>query len=92
MIISHAHKFIPDGLRESEQNGFATLVKGLFGTFRNPPAHTARASGEWELTEADALDLSRSCHLCIAVSIKPASLHSDSGAVIIGVLPIACQY
>lgn len=41
----------------SEQNGFASLVKGLFGTFRNPPAHTTRATGLWNLTEADALDL-----------------------------------
>jgi uncharacterized protein (TIGR02391 family) len=41
----------------SEQNGFANLIKGLFGTFRNPPAHTTRATGLWNLTEADALDL-----------------------------------
>ncbi|AGL16118.1 TIGR02391 family protein [Actinoplanes sp. N902-109] len=41
----------------SEQNGFANLIKGIFGTFRNPPAHTTRATGLWNLTEADALDL-----------------------------------
>jgi uncharacterized protein (TIGR02391 family) len=41
----------------SEQNGFANLIKGLFGTFRNPPAHTTRATGIWNLSEADALDL-----------------------------------
>ncbi|MEU4426116.1 TIGR02391 family protein [Actinoplanes sp. NPDC024001] len=41
----------------SEQRGFANLVKGIFGTFRNPPAHTTRADTSWDLTEADALDL-----------------------------------
>jgi hypothetical protein len=25
---------------ESEHQGFATLLHGIFGTFRNPPAHT----------------------------------------------------
>lgn len=39
----------------SEQRGFANLLKGLFGTFRNPVAHTLRA--EWHMDEADALDL-----------------------------------
>src|SRR5258706_13130144 len=41
----------------SEHRGFANLLKGLFGTFRNPPAHTPRAAGGWALTEPDALDL-----------------------------------
>jgi uncharacterized protein (TIGR02391 family) len=41
----------------SEQRGFANLLKGLFGTFRNPPAHTPRATAGWALTEPDALDL-----------------------------------
>lgn len=41
----------------SEQSGFANLIKGIFGTFRNPPAHTARAAATWTLTGADALDL-----------------------------------
>jgi uncharacterized protein (TIGR02391 family) len=41
----------------SEQKGFANLIKGIFGTFRNPPAHTTRATGLWNLSEADALDL-----------------------------------
>ena len=39
----------------SEQSGFANLLRGVFGTFRNPAAHAPRA--EWEVTEADALDL-----------------------------------
>jgi uncharacterized protein (TIGR02391 family) len=39
----------------SEQRGFANLLKGLFGTFRNPTAHTLRT--EWPLSEEDALDL-----------------------------------
>jgi len=39
----------------SEQKGFLNLVKGLFGTFRNPLAHEPRI--EWQMSEADALDL-----------------------------------
>lgn len=39
----------------SEQRGFASLVKGMFGTFRNPAAHEPRA--EWSISEPDALDL-----------------------------------
>lgn len=50
-----------NGLRteteKSEQRGFANLLKGVFGTFRNPPAHAARAAGGWSITEPDALDL-----------------------------------
>ena len=38
-----------------EQRGFVSLVKGLFGTFRNPLAHEARI--EWQMPEEDALDL-----------------------------------
>lgn len=41
----------------SEQKGFANLLKGVFGMFRNPPAHTPRAAAGWTVTEADALDL-----------------------------------
>lgn len=39
----------------SEQGGFANLLRGVFGTFRNPTAHAPRI--EWEIAEADALDL-----------------------------------
>jgi uncharacterized protein (TIGR02391 family) len=42
---------------QSEHKGFANLLRGIFGTFRNPPAHAARAASEWTITEADALDL-----------------------------------
>jgi len=41
----------------SEHSGFANLLRGIFGTFRNPPAHAPRASNDWEISEADALDL-----------------------------------
>jgi uncharacterized protein (TIGR02391 family) len=41
----------------SEHRGFANLLRGIFGTFRNPPAHTPRADEEWTITETDALDL-----------------------------------
>jgi uncharacterized protein (TIGR02391 family) len=41
----------------SEHGGFANLLRGVFGTFRNPPAHTPRASADWTISETDALDL-----------------------------------
>jgi uncharacterized protein (TIGR02391 family) len=41
----------------SEHRGFANLLKGVFGTFRNPPAHTPRATAGWTISEPDALDL-----------------------------------
>jgi uncharacterized protein (TIGR02391 family) len=40
---------------KSEQTGLLTLIKGLFGTFRNPTAHAPKIS--WNMTEPDALDL-----------------------------------
>lgn len=40
---------------KSEQSGFANLVKGAFGMFRNPTAHEARI--RWEMSKADAEDL-----------------------------------
>lgn len=40
---------------KSEHNGLMNLMKGFFGTFRNPTAHEPRIS--WLVTEQDALDL-----------------------------------
>jgi uncharacterized protein (TIGR02391 family) len=39
----------------SEQKGFANLVRGTFGMFRNPTGHAARIT--WQMTEEDAEDL-----------------------------------
>lgn len=39
----------------SEQTGLATLLKGLFGTFRNPTAHAPRVL--WATSRKDALDM-----------------------------------
>lgn len=39
----------------SEQSGFANLVRGTFGMFRNPTAHEARI--HWSMTKEDAEDL-----------------------------------
>lgn len=39
----------------SEQRGFATLVKGAFGMFRNPTAHAPRI--HWVMNKTDAEDL-----------------------------------
>jgi uncharacterized protein (TIGR02391 family) len=40
---------------QSEQSGLANLMKGVFGTFRNPAAHTPKV--KWPVSEPDALDL-----------------------------------
>ena len=40
---------------QSEQKGLLNLLKGMFGTFRNPTAHAPKIS--WNMTEQDALDL-----------------------------------
>jgi uncharacterized protein (TIGR02391 family) len=39
----------------SEQTGLATLLKGLFGTFRNPTAHAPKVL--WATSRTDALDM-----------------------------------
>ena len=44
---------------QSEQRGFTNLLKGLFGTFRNPTAHAPRIA--WPISEEDALDLFSLC-------------------------------
>ena len=41
--------------QRGEQNGFVNLLKGLYGTFRNPLAHDPRV--EWDMNEQDALDI-----------------------------------
>jgi uncharacterized protein (TIGR02391 family) len=40
---------------KGEQRGFVSLLKGLYGTVRNPLAHNAKI--EWDMTEQDALDI-----------------------------------
>jgi uncharacterized protein (TIGR02391 family) len=39
----------------SEHKGLANLMKGFFGTFRNPTAHAPKIT--WKITERDALDM-----------------------------------
>lgn len=41
--------------KESEHKGFANLIKGVFGMFRNTTAHSAKII--WEINESDALDI-----------------------------------
>lgn len=41
--------------QRSEQKGFANLLRGTFGMFRNPTAHEARI--HWSLTKEDVEDL-----------------------------------
>jgi uncharacterized protein (TIGR02391 family) len=38
-----------------EQRGFVSLLKGLYGTIRNPLAHNSKV--EWDMSEQDALDI-----------------------------------
>ena len=40
---------------KGEQRGFSNLLKGLFGTVRNPLAHNPKV--EWPMSEQDALDI-----------------------------------
>ncbi len=40
---------------KSEQNRLANLLRGMFGTFRNPTSHAPRIT--WRMDEEDALDL-----------------------------------
>ncbi|GAB2977415.1 TIGR02391 family protein [Mucilaginibacter puniceus] len=47
----------------SEHKGFANLLKGFFGMFRNTVAHSPKIS--WEITEADALDIMTIGSLCL---------------------------
>lgn len=39
---------------QGEQKGFISLLKGLYGTIRNPLAHNPKI--EWDMNEQDALD------------------------------------
>lgn len=41
--------------KESEHKGFANLIKGVFGMFRNTTAHVPKVI--WDINEADALDI-----------------------------------
>jgi uncharacterized protein (TIGR02391 family) len=40
---------------EGQRRGFVGLLKGLYGTIRNPPAHKSKI--EWDMTEQDALGI-----------------------------------
>jgi uncharacterized protein (TIGR02391 family) len=52
LLIINEHRLETE---KSEQRGFVNLLKGLFGTFRNPTAHVPKI--EWVMNEQDALDL-----------------------------------
>ena len=52
MIAINAFRTEPE---KGEQRGFANLVKGAFGMFRNPTAHAARI--QWDMSKEDAEDL-----------------------------------
>jgi uncharacterized protein (TIGR02391 family) len=50
-----AFNALSTGWERSEQTGLATLLKGLFGTFRNPPAHAPKVL--WATSRKEALDM-----------------------------------
>ena len=52
MIAINPRKTISE---KSEQTGFANLMKGAFGMFRNTTAHEAKIN--WDMTKEDAEDL-----------------------------------
>jgi len=63
---------------KSEQKGFANLLKGLFGTFRNTTAHAPKI--KWEIEEQDALDLftlASLCHRRIDASVNVQQLYES---------------
>jgi len=41
--------------QRGEQRGFSSLLKGLYGMFRNPLAHDPKI--DWDMSEQDALDI-----------------------------------
>jgi len=47
---------------KSEHKGFANLIKGFFGMFRNTTAHVPRI--QWTIEEQDALDMMSVASLC----------------------------
>lgn len=60
---------------QSEQKGFANLLKGMFGTFRNTTAHIPKV--KWIIQEQDAHDLfslASYCHRRIDVSVNVSEL------------------
>lgn len=62
----------------SEQKGFANLLKGLFGTFRNTTAHAPKI--KWKIEEQDALDLfslASLCHRRIDASVNVKQLYQS---------------
>jgi len=57
----HINELITE-TEESEHKGFANLLKGFFGMFRNTTAHAP--SIKWVISEQDALDMMSLASLC----------------------------
>ena len=55
----------------SEQAGIATLMKGLFSTFRNQAAHPPKVA--WATSRSDALDMLTLASSCTAASTRRIS-------------------
>lgn len=51
-LLINSHK---TNTEKGEQRGLCNLLKGMYGTFRNPVAHEPKI--DWRLTEEDALDI-----------------------------------
>ncbi len=66
---------LTDDSQVSEQRGFANLVKGMFGMFRNTTAHAPRMN--WNMTRRDAEDLltlASLIHRRLDAAVMPARL------------------
>lgn len=55
----------------SEQKGFVKLLKGTYGTFRNPTAHAPRKDWEMKKEDADLLSLLSFIHRRIDKATMP---------------------
>jgi uncharacterized protein (TIGR02391 family) len=58
-----------DDSERAEHTGLANMLRGMFGTFRNPPAHAPRIL--WKMGKQDALDLFSLVPIFIGVWTRP---------------------
>ncbi|MBX9430575.1 TIGR02391 family protein [Ralstonia pseudosolanacearum] len=70
---------LADESQQSEQRGFANLVKGVFGMFRNTTAHAPRML--WNMTKSDAEDLltlASLIHRRLDAAVRPVTAQEKS--------------
>src|SRR5438552_9090253 len=68
---------------QTEQKGFANLLKGMFGTFRNVTGHAPKIT--WPIKEEDALDLLSMLsyfHRRLDAAAQVTHVHARSGSTL----------